>query len=144
MDRKPQVSLGEIFTTFILIGTTGFVGGMAIVHLIDRYCVREKKWLSFDEFMHGLALGQILGPFSLNTSTFIGYYRRGVSGGITAAVGFIAPSFCMISIITWLYSKFHKLPQLRTALKGTNPGVISLIFVAMLDIAKTTVKGVNG
>jgi chromate transporter len=97
-----------------------------------------------DEFMHGFALGQFLGPFSLNTSTFVGYYLRGVSGGITAAVGFISPSFCMISLLTWLYLKFHELPQLESALKGTNPVVIGLILVAASSMANTAIKGVNG
>jgi chromate transporter len=144
MNQKPQVSLREIFTTFIIIGTTGFGGGMAIVSLIERYCVHEKKWLSLDEFMHGFAFGQLLGPFSLNTSTFVGYYLRGVVGGITAAVGFIFPSFCMISMLSWLYFRFHELPQLESALKGTNPVVIGLILVAAVGMAKPTVKGVNG
>lgn len=144
MNSKPRVSLREIFTTFAMIGTTGFGGGIAIVSLIERYCVREKRWLTMDEFMHGFAFGQLLGPFSLNTSTFVGYYLRGVSGGITAAVGFISPSFCMISLLTWLYLKYHEMPQLESALKGTNPVVIGLIVVAALSMGKTAVKGVNG
>jgi chromate transporter len=143
MKQKPRVSLREIFTTFAIIGATGFGGGIAIISLIERYCVREKKWLTMDEFMHGFAFGQFLGPFSLNTSTFVGYYLRGVSGGITAAVGFISPSFCLISLLTWLYLKFHEVPQLESALKGTNPVVIGLILVAAYSMAKTSVKGVN-
>jgi chromate transporter len=144
MNRKPQVSLREIFTTFIIIGATGFGGGMAIVSLIERYCVHDKKWLSLDEFMHGLAFGQILGPFSLNSSTFVGYYLRGVAGGVTAAVGFILPSFSLISLLTWLYFRFHQMPQLESALKGTNPVVIALILVAAAGMTKAKVKGVNG
>jgi len=144
MKENPQVPLREIFTTFAIIGLTGFGGGIAIISLIERYCVHEKKWLTMDEFMHGFAFGQFLGPFSLNTSTFVGYYLRGVKGGITAAVGFISPSFCLISFLTWLYLKFHEVPQMEAALKGTNPVVIGLILVAALSMAKTSVKGLNG
>ena len=144
MNQKPRVTLREIFTTFAIIGTTGFGGGIAIISLIERYCVRDKKWLTMDEFMHGFAFGQLLGPFSLNTSTFVGYYLRGVSGGITAAVGFIFPSFCIISLLSWVYLRFHQLPQLESALKGTNPVVIGLILVAALTMAKTSVRGANG
>ena len=144
MKMKPQVTLREIFTTFAIIGTTGFGGGIAIISLIEHHCVREKKWLTMDEFMHGFAFAQFLGPFSLNTSTFVGYYLRGVSGGIIAAVGFISPSFCIISLFTWLYLRFHELPQLESALKGTNPVVIALILVAAFSMAKSSVKGVSG
>ncbi|HTY20880.1 MAG TPA: chromate transporter [Geobacteraceae bacterium] len=144
MDIKPRVSLREIFTTFLIIGTTGFGGGMAVVSLTERCCVREKKWLTIDEFLHGLAFGQILGPFSLNTCTFVGYYLRGIIGGIVASVAFILPSFCLISLLTWLYFRFHQLPQLESALKGTNPVVIAVILVAVVAMTKSTVKGVNG
>lgn len=144
MERTRQVSLGEIFRVFLLIGATSFGGGMAAVAFIERVCVHEKKWLDHEEFMHGIAFGQILGPFSLNSCTFIGYHLRGVRGGVLAAVGFIAPSFCLISLLSWLYFRYHELPQLQSALKGANPIVIALIVVAAAGMARSKVRGANG
>ena len=131
-----RVTLPEIAATFFMIGATGFGGGMAIVALIERRCIEEKGWLGHDEFMHGLAFGQILGPFSLNTSTFVGYYLRGIVGGIVAAVSFIAPSFMMISALSFLYFRFHEVPELKSALLGSNPVVIALIVVAGIGMAR--------
>lgn len=135
--------ISEIFRVFFFIGATGFGGGMAIVSLIQRVCVEERKWVTLEEFMHGLAFGQILGPFSLNTSTFVGYYLRGVMGGVAAAVGFISPSFLLITLLSWLYFKFHHLPELQSALKGTNPVVIALIIVATVGMARSKVRDLN-
>jgi chromate transporter len=143
MNQARQVTLREIVQTFLIIGTTSFGGGMAAVAFIERVCVHEKKWLSNDAFMHGIAFGQILGPFSLNTSTFVGYSLRGTTGGIAAAVGFIAPSFCLISLLSWLYFRFHELPQLQSALKGTNPVVIALIIVAAIGMARSKIRRPN-
>jgi len=137
----PQVSLREIFTTFATIGLTGFGGGMAIVALVERICVKEKQWISGEEFLHGLAFGQILGPFSLNSCTFIGHHLRGIRGGIAAAVGFILPSFLLVSLLSWLYFTYHKLPQLQAALKGTNPVIIALIVVVAMDMGRKQIKG---
>ena len=92
-----RVSLAEIFLTFAMVGLTGFGGGMAIVAMLERICVREKRWISSEEFLHGLAFSQILGPFSLNVCTFTGHHLRGIRGGVAAAVGFILPSFLIIS-----------------------------------------------
>jgi chromate transporter len=141
MGQGQRVTIGEIFKVFFLIGATGFGGGMAIVSLIERICVHEKKWVTLDEFMHGLAFGQILGPFSLNTCTFVGYYLRGPIGGITAAVAFISPSFCLITLLSWLYFRFHEIPQLQSALNGTNPVIIALIIVATIGMGRSMVKG---
>src|SRR6185369_288215 len=140
---KKQVSLTEIFLTFVKIGLTGFGGGMAIVALVERTCVKDKQWISAEEFMHGLAFGQILGPFSLNVCTFTGHHLRGIRGGVAAAVGFILPSFLLVSLLSWLYFTFHKLPQLQAALKGTNPVVIALIAVVAIDMGRKQIKGVN-
>ena len=138
-----KVSLREIFLTFAKIGLTGFGGGMAIVALVERVCVKQKNWLSSEKFMHGLAFGQILGPFSLNVCTFTGHHLRGIRGGITAAFGFILPSFLLVSLLSWLYFAFNKLPQLQAALKGTNPVVIALIVVVAIDMGRKQIRGGN-
>jgi len=139
-----NVSLSDIFLTFAMIGLTGFGGGMAIVAMVERICVREKEWISSEEFMHGLAFGQILGPFSLNVCTFTGHHLRGIRGGIVAAVGFILPSFLLVSLLSWIYFTYHKLPQLQAALKGTNPVIIGLIVVVAIDMGRKQIKGANG
>ena len=138
------VSLKEIFLTFFKIGLTGFGGGMAIVALVERICVREKSWISSEEFLHGLAFGQILGPFSLNVCTFTGHHLRGIRGGIIAAIGFILPSFLLISLLSWIYFTYNKLPQLQAALKGTNPIIIGLILVVAIDMGRKQIRGANG
>lgn len=141
---EKKTSLAEIFLTFAMIGLTGFGGGMAIVALVERVCVREKEWITSEEFMHGLAFGQILGPFSLNVCTFTGHHLRGIAGGITAATAFLTPSFLLVSLLSWLYFTYNKLPQLQAALKGTNPVVIALIVVVAIDMARKQIKSRNG
>ena len=141
--REHNVSLSEIFLTFAKIGLTGFGGGMAIVALIERICVKEKQWIGAEEFLHGIAFGQILGPFSLNVCTFTGYHLRGIRGGLTAAVGFILPSFLLVSLLSWIYFTYNKLPQLQAALKGTNPVVIGLIVVVAIEMGRKQIKGLN-
>jgi chromate transporter len=145
MDNTPhKVSLTDIFLTFATIGLTGFGGGMAIVALVERVCVHEKGWISSEEFLHGLAFGQILGPFSLNVCTFTGHHLRGIRGGIIAAIGFILPSFLLVTLLSWIYFTYQKLPQLQAALKGTNPVVIGLIIVVAIDMGRKQIKGWGG
>jgi chromate transporter len=144
MEQPAKVSLGEIFSAFLMIGATGFGGGMAIISLIERVCVEQKRWVSRDVFMHGIAFSQILGPFSLNASTFVGYQLRGAMGGMVAAVAFIMPSFFLISLFSWLYFRYHELPQLQSALSGTNPVIIGLILVAAYGMGRARLKSLRG
>lgn len=138
------VTLWEIFQLFFKIGLTGFGGGMAIVALTEQLVVKEKRWVSAEEFLHGLAFGQILGPFSLNTCTFVGYRLRGVAGGVLAAVGFLLPSFILVSIFAMLYLRFQHLHLLQKALAGTNPVVIALICSVVIDMTRKQVNSLAG
>lgn len=140
MEQSKRVPLKEIFGAFFMIGATGFGGGMAIISLIERVCVKQKRWVSRDVFMHGIAFSQVLGPFSLNASTFVGYQMRGTIGGVIAGVAFIMPSFFLISLFSWLYFSYHELPQLQSALSGTNPVIIGLILVAAYGMGKARLK----
>jgi chromate transporter len=142
--HPPHVTLWEIFYLFCKIGLTGFGGGMAIVALTERMVVKEKRWVTPEEFLHGLAFGQILGPFSLNTCTFIGYRLRGVAGGVLAATAFLLPSFLIVSLLAWLYLRFQHLHLLKKALAGTNPVVIGLICAVVLDMGKKQIKDGSG
>lgn len=135
-----QVSLWEIAGVFALIGITGFGGGLAIIAMIQDYCVTRRKWLTLDEFTHGVALGQILSAFAVNTSLFVGYRLRGVAGALTAACAFLAPSVTGVIILSWLYFTYHRLPSMQSALHGVSAVVVAIIVSAAWSMTKSRMK----
>jgi chromate transporter len=137
---KEKISLFEIAKTFLTIGTIGFGGGLAIIALMQEYCVNKKKWLEVEEFSHGIALGQFLGTFAVNASIFIGYRLRGFIGGIVSVISFLLPSIVFIIIISALYQHYNKIPALQSALKGITPVVIALILSAAFQIGKNKIN----
>ena len=138
-----RVSLSEIAKVFLIVGLTGFGGGPAILALIQDYAVMRKRWLELDEFSHGVALGQILGPFAVNTSIFVGYRLRGVAGAITAAVAFLAPSVITVIVLTALYLQYASVPSLQSALNGIAPVVAALIIAAAYSMSRSRLRTVE-
>ncbi len=134
------VSLVEIARVFLVIGITGFGGGMAVIALIQDACVTRRRWISTEEFSHGIAFGQILGPFAVNASTFVGYRLHGVAGAVTAAVSFLAPSVVLVIALSALYFRFHTLPALQSALNGIAPVVVALIVSAAWQMGHKKVR----
>lgn len=135
MENK-KISLFEIAKVFLTIGTIGVGGWPAIVALMQKYCVEDRKWLSIDEFSHGIALGQFLGPFAVNATIFVGYRVRKFEGAMVALVAFLAPSVACVIILSALYLHFHQIPALQSALKGISPIVIALIISAAYQMGK--------
>lgn len=140
---KNKISLYEIAKTFFIIGATGFGEGMAIIALMQDYCVTRKKWLKSDEFAHGITLGQFLGSFAINASIFIGYRLRGFKGAIVSLLSFLTPSIIFVILLSALYLHFQKLPSLQAALKGIGPVVIALILAAAFRMGKNKFKSLE-
>ncbi len=140
---KSKVSLVEIAKVFLTIGTIGFGGGIAIICLMQDYCVNRKKWLNVDEFSHGIALGQFLGPFTVNISVFIGYRLRKFSGAIVALFSFLAPSVLFVILLSALYLRFNKIPSLQVALNAIVPVVVALILSAAFNMSKNKIKDIE-
>jgi chromate transporter len=102
-----QLSLSGLALTFLKIGTIGFGGGMAIIALMEHELVRKRRIINPEEFLHGVGLGQILGPFAVNTALFTGYRLYGTLGGLIAACAFMAPSLVLVLILSWLYFSYR-------------------------------------
>lgn len=137
--NKP-VPLLEIAKVFLTIGSIGFGGGIAIIALMQDYCVTRRRWLELDEFTHGVAFGQILGAFAVNTSIFVGYRLRGLTGALVAVISFLAPSVVVVMVLTDLYIHYQKIPSLQTALSAIGPVVIALIAAAAYQMGKNRIK----
>ena len=138
-----KVSLIKIAKTFLTIGTIGFGGGMAIIALMQDYFVNRKKLLSTEEFSHGVALGQFLGPFAVNTAIFIGYRLRGLIGGFISVISFLLPSIVFVIILSAIYVHYQKIPSLQLALQSIGPVVVALILYAAYQMGKEKTKSIE-
>ncbi len=137
---KRQLSLSVLALTFLKIGTIGFGGGMAIIALMEHELVRRRHVIEADEFLHGVGLGQLLGPFAVNAALFAGYRLYGTLGGLISACAFMAPSLVLVLILSWLYFSYHAIPALQSAVAGLAPMVIALILSAGWSMGKKAVR----
>jgi chromate transporter len=134
--EKQQLSLPALALAFLKIGAIGFGGGMAIIALMEHELVRKRRVIEAEEFLHGVGLGQILGPFAVNTALFAGYRLYGTLGGLIAACAFMAPSLVLVLILSWLYFSYHAIPALQGAVAGLGPVVIALILSAAWSMGR--------
>jgi len=135
-----SISLGRLLVAFLKIGSIGFGGGMAVIALMEQEFARKRRLISEDEFVHGVALGQILGPFAANAAIFIGYRLFGLLGGLLCVIAFLAPSVVLVIALSYLYFEYHSIPALQGIVAGLGPVVIALIFSAGWSIARNVVR----
>lgn len=131
----------EMFLTFLRIGAFTFGGGYAMIPLIEKEFVENKKWISKTDFVDIIVLSQSLpGALAVNSSLFVGYKIKGVLGAIVALLGVVIPSFSIIILISILFMKFRNDPTVNSAFMGITAAVPMLILSAILSLGKSLKK----
>lgn len=118
-----------------------FGGGYAMLPVLQREIVENKKWASEEELTDYYAIGQCTpGVIAVNTATFIGQKQRGVLGGVFATLGVVFPSLVIITAIAALISNFAGIPAVQNAFAGIRVCVCVLVLNSVVKLWKSTVK----
>lgn len=132
--------LWELFWTFAKMGVMTFGGGMAMLPVLQREVVENKRWATEEELTDYFAIGQCTpGIIAVNTATFIGQKYKGAVGGIMATLGVVFPSVVIISILAGLITNFSHLAWVKNAFAGIQVCVCVLIFNAVRKLLKKSV-----
>ncbi len=135
--------LFQLYIAWFKMGLFTFGGGYAMLPMIQKEVIERYKWATEDEIMEYYAIGQCTpGIIAVNTATFVGYYQKGIIGGIVATLGVVTPSFIIISLIAALISNFMEIELVQHALKGINVAVCVLMFTAIQNLWKKSIKNI--
>ena len=130
----------DLYLTFVKIGMVNFGGGYAMLPLLERELVDDRHWTSREELLDYFAIGQCTpGVIALNVSTFIGYKKKGIIGGITASIGFLTCPIVIILLIAAFLTNFADLPVVKHAFAGIRVCVCVLILQAVLRLWKNSI-----
>jgi len=132
----------ELFWTFFKIGGFTFGGGHAMIPLIQKETVENKKWITDDDILEIIAIAESTpGPVAINSATFVGYRTAGFWGAVAATFGVVLPSFVIILTIAYLLGSFMEIKAVQYAFLGINAGVLALLFKALWNMYKKSPKG---
>ena len=131
----------DLFLTFMKMGAMTFGGGYAMIPVVERELIKKKGWIPMEEVMDYYTVGQIIpGIIAVNLSTFVGYKRKGVAGGVIAPLGFILPGVTFIVILALFISNFADISEVRHAFTGIRLAVGALILDTVIKLASGVLK----
>src|SRR5712664_409398 len=85
-DRPEPPGLASFLRYFLRLGTLGFGGPIAVVGYMQRDLVEERGWISKQDFLDGVALGQTMpGPLAAQVAMWVGYLKGGALGAAATA-----------------------------------------------------------
>ena len=138
---KKENNKMSLFSTFFKIGMFTFGGGYAMISLMQKEVIDNKKWISEEDMSDMIVISESTpGPISVNVATFVGYKVAGVLGSFAATLGLIVPSFLIIVLLAQVLDKLQGNEIFQNACFGIRAAVIALILKTFLNMLKNAPK----
>ena len=102
---------------------------------IQEQVVHQFHWLTPQEFLDGLALGQCTPGPMLMVAAYVGYKVMGIAGAAIAAAAVFLPSFLLMLSILPVFERVRTLVWIRAAMRGVGPAVIGVMAVFLVRMA---------
>jgi len=124
--------LWDVGLFFLKVGAFTFGGGLTILAFIQDQVVHQLHWLTPQQFLDGLALGQLTPGPILMLAAFVGYALGSIWGAVVAAAAVYLPSFVLMLSVLPLLEHLKRMLWMKAALQGISPAVIGMTAVAVL------------
>lgn len=133
--------LRDLFWVFARVSAVTIGGGYVMFPMLKRELVDSKGWISDEEMVDYYALGQAIpGIISMNTSTLVGYRKRGILGAIVSAAGMAMPSLVVILLIAAFLVHYLDQVWVQKAFLGIRAAVVAMIGMAVWEVGKKSVR----
>jgi chromate transporter len=127
------------YAYFLRLGTTGFGGPIALAGFMHRDLVEDRRWISREDYMDGLALAQLApGPLAAQLAMYLGYVKGGTLGATIVSICFVLPSFLMVWALSVAYVAYGGLPWMQNLFYGVGAAVIGIIARSALKLTRLT------
>jgi chromate transporter len=128
-------SLTDIGVFFLKVGALTFGGGLSMIAFIHEQVVNQFHWLTPQEFIDGLAIGQLTPGPILMVAAYVGYKVAGLVGAAFAAAAIFLPAFMMMLALLPVLDRVRTLVWTKAALQGIGPALIGVITVSLVQLA---------
>jgi chromate transporter len=120
-------SLLTIFGVFLKIGAVVYGSGYVLLAFLQADLVDKRHWLTSQQLLDAVAVGQVTPGPVFTTATFIGYLLGGVKGALVATAGIFLPGFILVAISGPLIPRIRRSPVAAAFLDGVTVASIALI-----------------
>ena len=134
--------LWEMGLFFLKVGALTFGGGLTILAFIQEQVVHHLHWLTPQQFLDGLALGQLTPGPTLILAAFVGYAVGTFWGAVVAVAAVYLPSFTLMLAVLPMMERLTRLAWMQAALRGIGPAVIGMTAVAVLRMLPAAILDV--
>jgi len=132
-------SLPLMFLTFLKIGAILYGSGYVLLAFLHSDFVVRHAWLTNQQLLDAVAIGQVTPGPVFTTATFIGYLLAGVPGALLATLGIFLPAFIFVAVSNPLIPKIRNSVWLRGLLDGVNAASLGLMAAVTWTLGRSSI-----
>jgi chromate transporter len=134
-----SVSLSQLFLTFLKIGSILYGSGYVLLAFLRTDFVERLGWLTEEQLLDAVAVGQVTPGPVLSTATFIGYVLGSWEGALLATVGVFLPSFIFVAVTAPIVPHLRRWRWTGALLDGVNIAALALMAGVTWQLGRTAI-----
>lgn len=131
-------SLTSLFLVFLKVGAVLYGSGYVLLAFLRADLVVRLGWLTDQQLLDAIAVGQVTPGPVFTTATFIGYVLGGLPGALLATVGIFLPSFIFVAISNPLIPRIRNSPWASGLLDGVNAAALGLMAAVTWQLGRAS------
>ena len=138
-----EYTLWKLGLFFLKVGSVLYGSGYVLIAFLDGDLVQTYGWLTEQQLLDAVAIGQFTPGPVLTTATFIGVMLGGWQGGLVATVAIFLPSFIFVCILNPLIPRLRKSKVTAAFLDAINVSAVALMLVVTVRLGAAVLTGWN-
>lgn len=134
-------SIGRIALFFLKLGAVLYGGGYVLLAFLEQGLVQQHAWLTHQQLLDAVAIGQFTPGPVFSTATFIGYILGGVPGAAVATVGIFLPSFFFVGLLAPVLFRLRKSAWMAAFLDSVNVCAVALMAGVTFRLGADALRG---
>ncbi len=133
-------SLWRLFLVFLEIGSVLYGSGYVLLAFLQRRLVDDLGWLTTQQLLDSIAVGQVTPGPVFTTATFVGWQIDGPAGAAVATLGIFLPSFLFVALLGRIVPWMRTRPTAHAFLTGVTAASLGLMAGVLVDLADTALS----
>ncbi len=134
-------SISQIGLFFLKVGAVLYGGGYVLLAFLEQGLVQQHSWLTQQQLLDAVAIGQFTPGPVLSTATFIGYILGGAPGAAVATIGIFLPSFFYVALLAPVLFRLRKSEWIAAFLDSVNVCAVALMAGVTFRLGVDALRG---
>lgn len=126
----------NVFLFFLKVGSVLYGGGYVLLAFLQQDLVERSQWLTSQQLLDAVAIGQFTPGPVFTTATFIGYLLAGNPGAIAGTIGIFLPAFVFVAAVNPWVPRLRRSAWAANFLDGVNSASLGLMAVVTWQLGR--------